>query len=87
MEIFSNFIVCLSGLSLKPRSDQLPQHRFLCVQVSSGDLVSSAQSPEVQSLEAKVGQLQSRLAYMEDEKARLVTAAKSKNEQVQQIGI
>lgn len=29
-------------------------------------------------------QLQSRLAYMEDEKIRLITAAKNKNEQVQQ---
>ena len=28
-------------------------------------------------------QLQSRLAYMEDEKTRLITAAKNKNEQVQ----
>lgn len=40
-------------------------------------------STEVQSLEAKVDQLQTRLAYMEDEKTRLITAAKNKNEQVQ----
>lgn len=40
-------------------------------------------SPEVESLEAQVGQLQSRLMYMEEEKARLVAAAKGKNEQVQ----
>jgi hypothetical protein len=42
-------------------------------------------SPEVESLEAQVGQLQSRLMYMEEEKARLVAAAKGKNEQVQVI--
>lgn len=50
---------------------------------TEGALVKSSSS-EVQSLEAKVDQLQSRLAYMEDEKTRLITAAKSKNEQVQQ---
>ena len=38
----------------------------------------------MQSLEAKVDQLQNRLAFMEDEKTRLVTAAKNKNEQVEQ---
>jgi len=32
-----------------------------------------------------VGQLQSRLMYMEEEKARLVAAAKGKNEQVQVV--
>ena len=42
-------------------------------------------SPEVESLEAQVGQLQSRLMYMEEEKARLVAAAKGKNEQVQVV--
>ena len=42
-------------------------------------------SPEVESLEAQVGQLQSRLQYMEEEKARLVAAAKGKNEQVQVV--
>ncbi len=44
---------------------------------------SRPSSPEVESLEAQVGQLQSRLMYMEEEKARLVAAAKGKNEQVQ----
>jgi len=46
---------------------------------------SRPSSPEVESLEAQVGQLQSRLMYMEEEKARLVAAAKGKNEQVQVI--
>ena len=36
----------------------------------------------LQALEAQVVQLQSRLAYMEEEKGRLVAAAKGKNEQV-----
>ena len=55
------------------------------MQASSADLGSSSRSSsqEVQTLEAKVSQLQSRLIYMEDEKARLIMAAKSKNEQVQ----
>ncbi len=44
---------------------------------------SRPSSPEVVSLEAQVGQLQRRLMYMEEEKARLVAAAKGKNEQVQ----
>ncbi len=46
---------------------------------------SRPSSPEVESLEAQVGQLQSRLMYMEEEKARLVAAAKGKNEQVQVV--
>ena len=46
---------------------------------------SRPSSPEVESLEAQVGQLQSRLMYMEEEKARLVAAAKGKNEQVRVI--
>ena len=36
----------------------------------------------LQALETQVVQLQSRLAYMEEEKGRLVAAAKGKNEQV-----
>lgn len=36
----------------------------------------------LQTLEAQVKQLQSRLGYMEEEKGRLVAAAKGKNEQV-----
>ena len=51
---------------------------------SDGGSSVRSSSSEVQSLEAKVDQLQSRLAYMEDEKTRLITAAKNKNEQVQQ---
>ena len=46
---------------------------------------SRPSSPEVESLEAQVGQLQSRQMYMEEEKARLVAAAKGKNEQVQVV--
>ena len=36
----------------------------------------------LQALEAQVVQLHSRLAFMEEEKTRLVAAAKGKNEQV-----
>lgn len=39
----------------------------------------------LQALEAQVKQLQSRLGYMEEEKGRLVAAAKGKNEQVSEV--
>lgn len=47
--------------------------------------MSSSRARDVQSLQALEGQvlqMQSRLGYMEEEKARLVAAAKGKNEQV-----
>lgn len=43
---------------------------------------SRPSSPDLESLETQVVQLQSRLRFMEDEKARLTAAAKSKNKQV-----
>ena len=51
-------------------------------EASAAAATSRPTSPDVESLEAQVGQLQSRLMFMEGEKARLISAAKSKNEQV-----
>ena len=83
-EMFARIGVCACNMHCQLDCDFLIGGQQSSQERSEEKAASRPSSPEVESLEAQLAQLQSRLLYMEDEKARLVTAA-GKNEQVHMI--